>query len=69
MEKSTTMTLVALVLVAEDLVLVVEDLVLVVEDGLAEIREREVKVALGKCSLSCNVNKKVKVSAVKVLKS
>ena len=56
------MTLVALVLV-------VEDLVLVVEDGLAEIREREVKVALGKCSLSCNVNKKVKVRAVKVLKS
>ena len=62
MEKSTTMTLVALVLV-------VEDLVLVVEDGLAEIREREVKVALGKCSLSCNVNKKVKVRAVEVLKS
>ena len=69
MEKSTTMTLVAEELVFEDLVLVVKVLVLVVKDGLAEIREREVKVALGKCSLSCNVNKKVKVSAVKVLKS
>ena len=64
MEKSTTMTL-----VVEDLVLVVKALVLVVKDGLAEMREREVKVALGKCSLSCNVNKKVKVRAVKVLKS
>ena len=69
MEKSTTMTLVAEELVFEDLVLVVKVLVLVVKDGLAEIREREVKVALGKCSLSCNVNKKVKVRAVKVLKS